>query len=155
MRILVVSDSHGRTDLLLAAIRAEGNFSMMIHLGDGARDVQNALPALDGRPFVQVRGNCDFASDLPLRIVTEEGGKRIYCTHGHMEYVKHGTETLDEKARVAGADIALYGHTHVPVQNYADGLYVCNPGALMQRSYAVLEIVPQGVMWLPKKLNSR
>ena len=152
MRILVVSDSHGFADAVRRAIIAEGNFAMMIHLGDGASDVQAAQSLLDGRPFLQVRGNCDFAQALPETIVTQEGGRTLYCTHGHQQRVKYGTQLLIRSAREANADIALYGHTHEPVQQYADGLYVCNPGALRMGQYAVLEIVPQGIMWLPKKI---
>lgn len=153
MRILVVSDSHGRLDALRYAVRAEGNFAMMIHLGDGASDVQTVQSMLDGRPLLQVRGNCDLASTLPEIAVTQEGGYTLFCTHGHRQMVKYGTETLIETARQAGADIALYGHTHEPVQQYLDGLYVCNPGALMNGRYAVVELVPQGIVWLPKKIG--
>ena len=151
MKILVTSDTHGCSNFLERAIRTETGFDMLIHLGDGERDVHAVRPLLEGRPFLQVRGNCDLASDLPLFLVTEEGGKRLFCTHGHEQYVKYGTQILAERARSVGADIALYGHTHVQVQEYIDGMYILNPGALVYRQYAVLEIVPQGVMWLPTK----
>ena len=152
MRILVMSDSHGRLDTIYAAIRREGNFQLLVHLGDGASDIRHAQSLLDGKPVLQVCGNCDFAADLPEKIVTQEGGKTLFCTHGHRQFVKYGDSDLIEEAREAHADIALYGHTHVPVQRYDDGLYVCNPGPMMMGHYAVLEITPQGIMWLPKKL---
>ena len=153
MRILVVSDSHGSSTFLCKAIRQEGNFSMLVFLGDGAGDVAEALPLLGGKPVLQVRGNCDLGyPDLAEHLVTQEGGKMLFCTHGHRQYVKYGEQTLIDKAREAHADIALYGHTHVPVQHYIDGLYVCNPGALLLGHYAILEITPQGIMWLPKKV---
>lgn len=153
MRIVVMSDSHGRSDAINAAIRREGNFQLLVHLGDGASDVRRMQTALEGKPLLQVRGNCDFAAaDLPEFIVTQEGGKTLFCTHGHRQYVKYGEQNLIEEARKVHADIALYGHTHIPVQHYEDGLYVCNPGPLMMGYYAVLEITPQGIMWLPKKI---
>ena len=153
MRILVMSDTHGSAAVIRFAINAEKNFQMLIHLGDGANDLSAVLPLLEGRPYVQVRGNCDLgASDVPELAITQEGGKTLFCTHGHRQFVKYGEQTLIDEARRAHADIALYGHTHVPVQHYEDGLYVCNPGSLRDGHYAVLEIVPQGIMWLPRKL---
>ena len=154
MRILVVSDSHGRLYALRQAIRQEGNFALLLHLGDGAGDVQRMLPLPGGQPVLQVRGNCDLGfPELAEQLVTQEGGKTLLCTHGHRLSVKYSEQPMTEAARKAHADIALYGHTHVPVQHYADGLYVCNPGALCLGHYAVLEITPQGVMWLPKTVD--
>ena len=66
--------------------------------------------------------------------------------------VKSGTARLESLAHENGCAIALYGHTHVPVQTYEDGLYLCNPGSLHNGDYAVLEIVRGGVMWLPKRI---
>ena len=150
MKILVLSDSHGDVAGLRDIFARESGYSLVIHLGDGERDTAPFFP-MDGVPLVQVRGNCDFYSDLPLSVLTEEGGKRIFCTHGHELHVKYGREMLRETAREKKADIALYGHTHVPVHEYDDGLYICNPGSVRNGDYAVLEIVPQGVMWLPKR----
>ncbi|MBQ7540802.1 MAG: metallophosphoesterase [Clostridia bacterium] len=151
MKILVLSDTHGDVWSLREIFSRERGYSLVIHLGDGERDVAPFFP-MPGVPLLQVRGNCDFYSDLPTEICAEEGGKRIFCTHGHMQNVKYGDSMLRRVARDKKADIALYGHTHVPVQEYDDGLYVCNPGSVHSGDYAVLEIVPQGVMWLPKKV---
>lgn len=148
MRILVVSDSHGDSYSLRKALEREGNCALIIHLGDGERDTA----FIHGIPLLQVRGNCDFASELPTTLLTQEGGKTILCTHGHTQMVKYGLTVLREQALDKHADIALYGHTHVPVQTYEDGLYLCNPGSLHSGDYAVLEIVPSGIMWLPKRI---
>lgn len=148
MRILIVSDSHGVPSLLRSAVERESGCSLVIHLGDGARDTD----FIRDIPLLQVRGNCDLCCDLPVTLLTQEGGKTILCTHGHTQMVKYGTQTLHREALDKHADIALYGHTHVPVQTYTDGLYLCNPGSLLKGDYAVLEIVPGGVMWLPKRI---
>lgn len=148
MRILVVSDTHGDAYSLRKAVEREGNVAMIIHLGDGERDTA----FLHGVPLLQVKGNCDFYSDLPTTIFTNEGGKNILCTHGHAFMVKYGLGALRQEAIDKHADIALYGHTHVPVHTYEDGLYLCNPGSLHNGDYAVLEILPNGVMWLPKRV---
>ena len=51
-------------------------------------------------------------------------------------------------ARERKADILLFGHTHVPMQDYDDGLYVLNPGSLhgANASYGILDITPAGIM---------
>lgn len=148
MRILVVSDSHGDSCALRRAVERENGCALIIHLGDGERDTA----FLHGIPLLQVKGNCDFCSELPATLCTQEGGKTILCTHGHVQMVKYGMELLRREALDKHADIALYGHTHVPVQTYEDGLYLCNPGSLHNGDYAVLEIVSGGVMWLPKRI---
>ena len=152
MKILVLSDSHGDTWRLREIFSREHGFSLCIFLGDGERDLEPFFP-MPGVPLLAVRGNCDLASSLPATLVTDEGGKRILCTHGYLQHVKYGLAGLRSAAREAHADIALYGHTHIPVQEYDDGLYLCNPGSVRCGDYAVLEIVPQGVMWLPKRVN--
>ena len=152
MKILVLSDTHGDVWRLREIFTREHGFSLCIFLGDGERDFEPFFP-MPGVPLLAVRGNCDFGSALPTKLVTEEGGKRIFCTHGYEQFVKYGSANLRDAAREAKADIALYGHTHVPVQDYADGLYLCNPGSVRNGDYAVLEIVPQGVMWLPKRIR--
>ena len=152
MKILVVSDTHGDVRALLDAVSRESGCAMIIHLGDGERDTGPLAYLPNPKPLIQVRGNCDFYSDLPESVVTNEGGKTIYCTHGHTQMVKYGPAMLRQTASEKHADIALYGHTHVPVQTYEDGMYLCNPGSLRQGDYAVLEIVPSGIMWLPKRI---
>ena len=153
MKIMVLSDTHGDTWRLREIFSRESGFALVIHLGDGERDLEPFFPLPGNIPLLQVRGNCDFYSSLPATVVTQEGGKTILCTHGHTQQVKYGLSLLRAEARDRHADIALYGHTHVPVQEYDDGLYLCNPGSVRNGDYAVLEIVPQGVMWLPKRIH--
>ena len=51
-------------------------------------------------------------------------------------------------ARGNGAQIALYGHTHEPMTDYQDGLYVMNPGALggARGSYGIIDLTPAGIV---------
>ena len=152
MKILVLSDTHGDTWRLREIFSRERGISLCVFLGDGERDLEPFFPMPDV-PLLAVRGNCDFYSSFPPSLITEEGGKTIFITHGHEQHVKYGLAWLRDAARQAHADIALYGHTHVPVQEYDDGLYLCNPGSVRNGDYAVLEIVPQGVMWLPRRIG--
>ena len=100
------------------------------------------------RMLIPLRGNCDWGSTLPA---TEElclEGKRIFMTHGHLYQVKMGYYPIYCAAREKKADILLFGHTHVPMQDYDDGLYVLNPGSLhgANASYGILDITPAGIM---------
>lgn len=130
MRVLVVSDIHGREHRLREALEQQPTARHVIFLGDGLRQVEDVMDLYPDRTFYTVPGNCDFgAGGIPVR---QEilGGKRFYFTHGHLHDVKYTLYRLDLAAREAGADIALFGHTHNPYREYADGLHLFNPGSL-------------------------
>jgi len=130
MRVLVVSDIHGREHRLRQAIEQQPAARHVIFLGDGLRQVEDVAEEYPDRVFYTVPGNCDFgAGGIPVRQETL-GGKRFYFTHGHLHDVKYTLYRLDLAARQAGADIALFGHTHNPYREYADGLHLFNPGSL-------------------------
>ena len=152
MRILVFSDSHGSSRCIREALYMHGDAAAVIHLGDGERDMTRVEDLLKGKKVIQVCGNCDFASLLPVNEIVTLGGTRIFCSHGHTELVKHGTQALYSKARVLGSRIALYGHTHESVTDYCDGLYVMNPGSARYGEYGAIDITPSGIMLLKMKL---
>lgn len=152
MRILVFSDSHGSTYKLRTAISDHPEADMIIHLGDGERDMALLDEEIAGRRTVQVCGNCDIYSMLPDNEIITVMGKKIFCTHGHPELVKHGQSVLIDKAQKMGAHIALYGHTHQSVTDYIDGLHVMNPGAIMNGEYGAIDITPNGIMLLKMKV---
>lgn len=153
MRILVLSDSHGMPSRILDAVEAHPEAEALIFLGDGERDldtVESYYHSLSN--VIKVAGNCDFSSSLPLLRVVTLGGKKIYCTHGHAEHVKYGTDELILRARQEGADIVLYGHTHTGVTAYDDGLYIMNPGSIRDGHYGMIDIVSGGIMLNEAKL---
>ena len=86
LRILIMSDSHGRNEnveLAIAQVREEiGEFQMLIHLGDvgDAREIES----LAGVPCYIVRGNTDYDAKLLNANVIEASGHRILETHGHL-----------------------------------------------------------------------
>ena len=153
MRILVLSDSHGMPSRILDAVEAHPEAEALIFLGDGERDLDTVESYYHILPnVIKVAGNCDFSSSLPLLRVVTLGGKKIYCTHGHAEHVKYGTDELLLRARQEGADIVLYGHTHTGVTCYDDGLYIMNPGSIRDGHYGMIDIVPGGIMLNEAKL---
>lgn len=146
MRILVVSDVHGRSDRLREAILRQPTARHVIFLGDGLRQAEQAAEEFPDRTFYMVPGNCDFGADLPPVRQETIGGKRFYFTHGHRHDVKYSLYRLDLAARSAVADIVLFGHTHVPYEEYADGLYLLNPGSLgTGGTYGYVDVAGGGI----------
>ncbi len=152
MKILVMSDSHGRRDLVKRCIEKHSDVGIVLHLGDTVVDIMDMDRIFPDKQIVYVRGNCDYPRKEPLSACVEAEGTRIFLTHGHAHAVKYGLNVLMSEARKNGAQIALYGHTHVPYNQYHDGLYVMNPGSLAlprdssRASYGLIEICPQGIM---------
>ena len=142
MRVLVVSDVHGDMRGLCEAIESQPTARVVLFLGDGIRQAEDAAERYPDRDFYLVPGNCDFGSDaLPIRQETF-GGKRFYFTHGHRHDVKYTLYRLEMAAREAEADIVLYGHTHAQHEEYVDGLYFFTPGSLRyDRTYGYVDIV--------------
>ncbi len=146
MRILVISDSHGRHSRIEAAIEAQPDARHIFFLGDRLEDIDGFEAFYPDRSFYCVPGNCDFlSSEQTTRIVTLSGRKILY-THGHEFGVKMGNARLISYAKQRGADIVLYGHTHEAKTQYEDGMYIVNPGSIGKgsASYAVIDLEPNG-----------
>lgn len=140
MRILVVSDSHGNPDLLLAAAHRAGKTDMLLFLGDGLRDCAALEGAYAGEVW-KVRGNCDYMPYdfydhfLPLN------GTGIYMTHGHLYDVKTTLSRLLARAGEMKADIVCFGHTHVPLLDKRGNITLLNPGSLRHgKTYGLIEL---------------
>ncbi|HNW05286.1 MAG TPA: metallophosphoesterase family protein, partial [Oscillospiraceae bacterium] len=83
--------------------------------------------------------------------VAEFAGKTVFYTHGFRFGVKSGLADLKREARSLGADIALYGHTHIPYVAYEDGLYLMNPGSIGRPrvgkpNYGIVDITDGGTL---------
>ena len=150
LRILIMSDSHGRNEnveLAIAQVREEiGEFQMLIHLGDvgDARE----LESLAGVPCYIVRGTTDYDAKLLNANVIEAGGHRIFATHGQLYQVDMRLDLLRFAALENDCDIAMYGHTHVPyLEEDPDDVTILNPGSISKPrqadhryTYMVMEI---------------
>ena len=155
MRLLVLSDSHGDIPSLEIAIKNEKTADAVIFLGDGLNDLEQVSHLLNGKTVIAVAGNCDSAmSPYPRRAVEVFADKTVYCTHGFVEKVKFGFDTLKTSALYSDANIVLFGHTHIPYTSYDDGLYLMNPGSVRQNSCGIVDITPQGIMCFTKKIVS-
>ena len=159
MKILIVSDSHGNSDRIFRAYDAEKP-DMVIHLGDIEDNVAQVADRLGSpkTPCVFIKDNCDYLSQRELQgfSVFTLKKHRFYCTHGHHVKVNYGLDTLLYTAEENNCDIALYGHTHIPLNEFMEGsfggpkIHVLNPGSISlprggsQRSYMVMELYDSG-----------
>ncbi len=143
MDILVFSDSHGHGERIAEVLaRPRVSPSAIFFLGDGLRDL--AWLELGGVPLYRVCGNCDFfvADGTESELLVELGGVRIFASHGHKYSVKSGYVRFAARAAELGADIALFGHTHTPLERtFSAGdvlggvtltrdLHLLNPGSI-------------------------
>ena len=145
MRVIVFSDSHGNTRCMAKAISAIGAFDAIIHLGDIERDVRWLTENYSQYPIYCVLGNNDFFSSRPTETTVELGGARLYLCHGHTKGVRSGHVGLIAAAKARDCCAALYGHTHVAVDQTEDGILIFNPGSCSQPrsgspSFGILEI---------------
>ncbi len=128
-KLLVLSDSHGAQDAMRGAVSREAP-DYLIHLGDHARDAARLGQEFPELPLVSVPGNCDLPTpDAVLMKLLDFDGVKVFLTHGHRYGVKQGLLRFELAAREAGADVALFGHTHQRYCKEKDGLWLLNPGA--------------------------
>lgn len=152
MRVLIVSDTHGKHYNLDRALEEAGKIDMFIHLGDveGGEDYIEAVVECEKHI---VAGNNDFFSQLPREDEFYIGNKKAFITHGHNYSVSMTKEQILEVGKVRGADIVMFGHTHQPYFEQKDGITLLNPGSLSyprqigrKGSYMLLDVKPDGEM---------
>ena len=78
MKIVVVSDSHGRDDALEYVLQQHSDAYAYIHCGDIDAD-PGAFPQ-----FVTVGGNNDIFYDYPDEQILCIGAHRIFIVHSHV-----------------------------------------------------------------------
>ncbi len=145
MKILVISDTHKNTAMLRKALDENPDIEVVFHLGDLVSDVEEVKGDYPDKTFYCVRGNNDIFSDYPLYGLQIINGRTIYYTHGHLQRVHDHPYNLIAEAKQCGADIALFGHTHIPCAVEADGLFLFNPGSASRprmggKGYGIIEL---------------
>ena len=158
MRILVISDSHGRCGRIEQAIEVQPTAKHIFFLGDCVADIEDYPFVYPDRTFYIVSGNCDYSSVYKSTDTAVVGGKKIFFTHGHHLSVKYGIGGLKAQAEIENADIVLFGHTHEPLSLYLpEGdesfgfkiqkpLYLFNPGSIggYERSFGCVTVDKNG-----------
>lgn len=117
---------------------------LLLHAGDvGELGVLEELSAI--APVVAVHGNDDSAEaqqELPEQQLLVVDGRRLLLWHSHHpdrptelqlredDAWKPKLARIRQRARQAGASIAVFGHIHVPLVQREAGVLLVNPGAL-------------------------
>ena len=145
MKFLVISDIHGSVGAvnIIEEAMEKHKCDKIICLGDilyhGPR---NDLPN-DYNPkkvievinkykydIIAVRGNCDSEVDqmvLDFPILSTQNilyieNIKIFSTHGHVY-------SLDNMPCLNENDVFIFGHTHIPLAQTNNGIYILNPGS--------------------------
>lgn len=149
MKIIVISDSHGSINSALEILKAQ-DYDLIIHLGDNSEDARKIQDKLK-QEIIFVRGNCDYYNlDASLEKVIEIEGKKIFISHGHEYGVKSSLDRIYYRGRELGADLVLFGHTHLAYIDKSD-IILFNPGSISlpkpgkKASYGIIEIHKDGI----------
>lgn len=131
MKVLIVSDTHGKHDEIEEALRREKPLDLLIHLGD-AQGYEDYIQSLAECEMEVVKGNVDRNQNLPRdkEIVLEN--MHILLTHGHCHGVNTGLDRLYMLGVQKGVDVVMYGHTHVPLLHTDRMLTILNPGSISE-----------------------
>lgn len=138
-KILVISDTHKNISNAVDIINSEKP-DYVLHLGDMADDADELKYIFSRVEVVGVCGNCDWATftNAPTERFLDIGGVKILMCHGHTYSVKSGVGGYVSAARERGADIALFGHTHIPMLDNMGDIIIMNPGTV--KTYGIIEI---------------
>ncbi|QBD88410.1 phosphodiesterase, partial [Clostridium tetani] len=146
MKLFFISDIHGSSYYLEKVINIyeKEKADYLVILGDelyhGARNplpkeynpkkVAEILNKYKNK-IIAVRGNCDSEVDqmvLNYPIMSDYSiilynNRRLFLTHGHI-YNKNNLPTI------SNGDVFIYGHTHVPLAEKINNIFIINPGSI-------------------------
>jgi len=128
-KLVIISDSHNNPAMVERVLAAEKKPDALIFLGDGLGDMEQALMFHTRLRAYAVAGNCDFGALEPLDGLAAFDHVIVYYTHGHNYGVKYSLDNITAAAKARGAELVLFGHTHIPVSEERDGVYLFNPGS--------------------------
>ncbi len=146
MKLLVFSDSHGDTKRMIEIISQSKDTDMVIHLGDVVRDAEDIRSIYPQLKVEYVAGNNDWFSDAPREKILAVDEARLLLTHGNSYSVKNGCGRIAQRGSELEVDAVLFGHTHLPYENYHGNILLVNPGSISlpvsgaEPSYCVLEV---------------
>jgi uncharacterized protein len=139
VRLAIISDTHmprGGRALPGACVERLRAADAILHAGDlVALDVLELLESL-GPPVHAIHGNVDgpeVRARLPGARVVEAAGARIGMVHD----AGPATGRLRRmRARFPEADAVVFGHSHLPLHETAEGFQIFNPGSPTERRQA-------------------
>ena len=149
IKAAVFSDTHSSNALMLEAIRRYRP-DVVIHLGDYERDAEIIKREFPGIALYNVCGNCDMVPSAPAEDIVPLGPVKAFITHGHLygvdwdDYSRLGYAALER-----GAVIAMFGHTHEPLNDDFGSVKLLNPGSAgrgREQAWAKVEVYENGAV---------
>ena len=147
MKVVIVSDGHGDKSLYQRIAQIEEKADAFIDAGDSCIDSE------DIRPFISVKGNCDYTF-YPLSRILYFDEWRVYLTHGS----SMGLDTMINLAKSHGCSVLVYGHTHKYDYKIKDSIYCLNPGSIARPrdgyigTYMVVDFSNKGIIVTKKEV---
>lgn len=144
MKIGVLSDTHMMKRYMDKTIPYLKECDLIIHAGDNFSD-SKYIHNMTNVGIMAVKGNCDF-DNVEEELVFEVEDKTIFLCHGDKYGVKYGIDMIEDKAKEYGADIVIFGHTHIPLKIEKDKILYINPGStslprqVTYRSFIIMNI---------------
>jgi hypothetical protein len=127
MQIGVISDTHGL--LRPEALAALSGVDHILHAGDiGNADILDSLREI--APVTAIRGNVDTHGPCALLPATE-----VIELAGCLIYMVHAREWMDVSPKAAAIGLVVFGHSHKPGMEHADGVTYLNPGSAGPRRF--------------------
>ena len=131
MKILIVSDSHGHSELLDDLVCQNKDVEIFLHAGD------SEVPPHTLYPFRVVKGNCDYYFDTEKEYI-------IPTPFGNL-LIRHKEDASQKYLKDNDIKFYVYGHTHVKTCKKKYGVAYINPGSICyprdkEASYAILEV---------------
>lgn len=152
MKILVISDSHGRLEKLISIYEREKP-DMVICAGDFSDDAEELSYVFPENTYHIVKGNCDYYDiQRSDEMVLELGGHKVFLAHGHHYRVKLEYETIEKRGRELECDVVIFGHTHRPYLEKKKGIILFNPGAVLGNDYGIIKINKESIDFLLKRI---
>jgi len=154
-KILVFSDTHGGVSALKTVFNwakehtpPAGTLCSAAFLGDGLSDLQQAADATGFFcDWKIVSGNNDYGYSVPEAAAFDLAEHRFFMCHGHHHSLYGGYNTLVAAAHSVRANVALFGHSHVPFHKNIEGILLINPGSVARprnrigATFAVIECI--------------
>lgn len=154
MKIIVFSDSHGQVDGMIRLV-SEEKPEAVIHCGDYAKDTEALRRKSGDLSIYTVCGNCDYIGKYDEEWEFTICGKKFFISHGHRYGVKRDFQNILYAGAERGADVVIFGHTHIPYFENIGGIYLINPGSITfgKRTYGIIDITEDSFTYTRKLIS--
>ena len=140
-KLVIMSDNHGFDEMIDYVYNKEKDADFYIHCGDSETYYPHKLTG-----WIAVKGNNDWAIDLPKSAIFEVEGMRILVMHGQNFGYFNREYVMNDLCTTNNCQILISGHTHMPMFQVDGDFYYINPGSTTlprggsKPSYAVVTI---------------